>query len=306
MIMKHFTAYTVLVMLLGSMLQACDAEYKTYSDAEYVLFSDTLSVNMVWQGQEFFTVPVVSTVTCGYDRTFGVEVIGRGSNAVEGRHYRLRTNSITIPAGQRRADVEVEGIYDNIGPTDSLGFILSLVMPEALEWNLYPEHTRTKVTMRKSCPFDIHGFEGWCVLTSTLLLEYPGRNTSYQRLVRSEVHPTEENAIIVHDALYDGYGIVLRFEPDDPANPLVCMDADQQLSDEVSVFGQINGDNRILAEGSRQQPSTFSSCERFVSLWMRVYVNDMDTPVGTVGYYFSVLEWVSDEEADRLRREEGM
>ena len=84
MIMKHFTAYTVLVMLLGSMLQACDAEYKTYSDAEYVLFSDTLSVNMVWQGQEFFTVPVVSTVTCGYDRTFGVEVIGRGSNAVEG------------------------------------------------------------------------------------------------------------------------------------------------------------------------------------------------------------------------------
>lgn len=45
---------------------------------------------------------------------------------------------------------------------------------------------------------------------------------------------------------------------------------------------------------------------RFVSLWMRVYVDDLDTPVGTVGYYFSALEWVSDEEADRLRREEGM
>ena len=32
----------------------------------------------------------------------------------------------------------------------------------------------------------------------------------------------------------------------------------------------------------------------------------MGTMVGTVGSYYNIMEWISDEEADRLEREEGM
>ena len=32
----------------------------------------------------------------------------------------------------------------------------------------------------------------------------------------------------------------------------------------------------------------------------------MGVNVGTVGHFYNIIEWVSDEEAERLQREEGM
>ena len=282
---------------------ACDEEYVTYSDAEYVMFADQQSTNMVLADQEYFSVPVASTVACNYDRTFGVEVIDKGSNAIEGKHYRLLSNSVTIPAGQLAADVKVAGLYDNIEPTDSLGFVLKLVMPEQLKFDLYEDSDMTKVVMYKSCPFDRNNFTGWCILTSLLLRDYPGDNVSYQRLIRTEAHPSESNTVILRSCFYDGYDINITFNPEDPANPLVTMDKDQIISDESSVFGQILGDNHILTTHSNYYPSYFNSCQRFVELWNHVYVENLGEMVGTVGHYYNILEWISDEEAERLQRE---
>jgi hypothetical protein len=36
---------------------------------------------------------------------------------------------------------------------------------------------------------------------------------------------------------------------------------------------------------------------------LNVYVYDLGDPIGTVGQFYNVLEWVSDEEAERLQRE---
>ena len=282
---------------------ACDEEYVTYSDAEYVMFAEPQSTNMVLLGQEYFSVPVASTVACDYDRTFGVEVIDEGSNAIEGKHYRLLSNSVTIPAGKLAADVKVAGLYENIEPTDSLGFVLKLVMPEQLKFNIYEDSDQTKVVMYKSCPFDRNNFTGWCVLTSLLLRDYPGDNTSYQRLIRTEAHPTEERSVILRSCFYDGYDVTITFNPEDPANPLVTMDKDQVISDEASVFGQILGDNKILTTHSNYYPSYFNSCQRFVELWNQVYVENLGETIGTVGHYYNILEWISDEEAERLQRE---
>ena len=285
---------------------ACDEEYVTYNDAEYVMFAEEQSTNMVLADQEYFTVPVASTVACDYDRTFGVEVVDKGSNAIEGKHYRLLSNSVTIPAGELAADVKVAGLYENIEPTDSLGFVLKLVMPEQLKFNLYEGSDQTKVVMYKSCPFDRNNFTGWCILTSMLLRDYPGDNQSYQRLIRTEAHPTEPNTVILRNAFYDGYDMTITFNPENPANPLVTMDKDQVVSDEASVFGQILGDNHILGTHSFYYPSYFNSCQHFVELWMQVYVENLGETVGTVGHFYNILEWISDEEAERLQRENGM
>ena len=37
-----------------------------------------------------------------------------------------------------------------------------------------------------------------------------------------------------------------------------------------------------------------------------MYVEDLGSAVGTVGHFYNIMEWVSDEEADRLRQQEGM
>ena len=94
--MKRIITVLFATGLLAALATGCKEEYKTYSDAEYVLFADTLATYAVLQDQDYFSVPVSSTVACDYDRTFGVEIIDQGSNAVEGKHYRLLSNTITI------------------------------------------------------------------------------------------------------------------------------------------------------------------------------------------------------------------
>lgn len=298
-----FLRFFTLLALASSLFVACDEEYTTYSGAEYVIFADTMSINMVGPDEEYFTVPLSSTVACDYDRTIGVEVVDEGSNAVEGKHYQLLSNSVTIPAGKLATEVKIKAFYDNIEPTDSLGFTLRLVMPEALDWELYKEHKQTKVVMYKACPFDVNNFSGWCVVTSLLLRSYPGDNASYQRLIQTSVHPSVPNTVILHDCFYDGYDLTITFDPSDAANPLVTMDKDQIVSDEASVFGQILGDNYILTTHSSYYPSYFNSCQRFVELWNEVYVEDLGEMIGTVGHFYSILEWVSDEVAADLKKQ---
>lgn len=282
---------------------ACNERYTTYSDAEYVMFADSLSTNVVESGNNCFEVPISSTIARSYDRTFGVEVVDEGSNAIEGRHYRLRSNTVTIPAGELATAVEVEGLYDNIEPTDSLGFVLRLVMSEQLKWDLYKDSDRTKVVMYKGCPFDRNSFTGYAVLSSLFLRDYPGENASYQRVVKCDPHPTEPDMIIIRNCFFDGYDITLRLHGERVAEPKITMDADQVVSDEASVFGQILGDNHILCDDSPYYESYFNSCQRFAVLWLHVYVEDLGEPIGTVGHYYNVLEWISDEEAERLKRE---
>lgn len=84
------------------------------------MFSDTLYSYPVQDTDDYFDVPVSATQVCGYDRTFGVEVVDKNSNAIEGKHYELQSSTITIKAGERAANVKVRGIYKNIDITDSL------------------------------------------------------------------------------------------------------------------------------------------------------------------------------------------
>jgi len=275
----------------------------TYDDAEYVMFADTLATYPVQKDVEWFSIPVVSTVTRDYDRTFGVEIIDKGSNAIERYHYYLQSNTITIKAGETRTDVLVHGVYDNIGDTDSLGFELQLVMKDELVMPLYG--SRTKAVMMKSCPFDINDFTGYCVLTSMFLYNY-SITGSYQRLIRTERHPTEDNMIICHDWIRDGYDVTMTFHPEDPMKPLVTMDEDQIASDEGSFFGTAHGDDKILVTDSYMYDSVFYPCGRYLYIWTEMYVENLGTSVGTVGHFYNIMEWITDEEADRLRNEEGM
>ncbi|MBR1962320.1 MAG: DUF4984 domain-containing protein [Alistipes sp.] len=308
--MKRFINI-VLVVVAAVGIVACTEQYTTYDDREYLMFSDTLSTHMVVEDGRPFGVEVSSTVTRDYDRTYAVEIIDKGSNAIEGHHYRLGSNTITIPAGKLSTNVEVYGNYENIEPTDSLGFTLQLVMRDELKWDLYPEYNRTKVVMYKSCPFDINEWGGteqkpkYCLLTSLLLYSYPGTNTSYSRLIRCYKHKSMENTIVMDDMFYDGFDVLLTFDTADPAQPILKMQNDQVIGEEFMVFGYQYGDGKILATHSPRadQPSSFNSCQKFAQLWVLMYVKDFSTTIGYMGYFYNILEWISDEEAEEIMRE---
>lgn len=144
-------------ILSAVVLTGCQEKKSLYTDSEYIIFSDTLSVNPVLSDEGYhFNVPVTSTVARDYDRTVAVEIIDKGSTAVEGRDYRLRSNTVTIPAGKLSANVEVEPVYEKFTYNDTLSFNLRLVAPDAVKWDMYGD--QTKVSMVKVCPFGIENF----------------------------------------------------------------------------------------------------------------------------------------------------
>ena len=298
--MKQIFKYITVLFAAASVLSSCHERYVTYSDNEYVMFADTLATYPVQKDVEWFSIPVVSTVVKDYDRTFGVEIIDKGSNAIENVHYRLESNTVTIKAGENRTDVKVHGYYDNIEATDSLGFELQLVMDKNLEMPLYGKGT--KAVLMKSCPFDINNFTGYCVLTSMFLYNYSPTG-AYQKLVYTEKHPTQENMIICRNWLNDGYDVTMTFNADDPMKPLVTMDRDQVASDEGSFFGTAHGDNKILVTNSSYYDSVFYPCGSYLYIWTEMYVENLGATVGTVGHFYNIMEWISDEEAERLKRE---
>jgi len=255
-----------------------------------------------------FKVSISSTVARKYDRTYAVEIIDNGSNAIEGKHYRLKSHTFTIPAGERSTDIEVYAEYNNFEPTDSLGFTLQLVMPDELKWDLYPKHNRTKVVMFKSCPFDINEWGGteqepkYCLLSSQWYIEF-NPNGSYQRLVKCYKHKTMENTIVMDDMFYDGFDVLLTFDTTNPSEPLLKVQKDQAIGDEWEVFGYAYGDGKILTTHSPSAVSYFNSCQKFAQLWLLMYVNDFSTLIDYVGNFYNIIEWISDEEAKEMMQE---
>ena len=298
---------TVPVVLAAMLSAGCSREETGFAadNAEYVMFADTMDVYPVIEN-ETFKVPVVSTIARDYDRTFAVEVIDKGSNAVENLHYRLKSNTVVIPAGELRASVEVEGLYNNIDPADSLGFTLRLIVPEDMEMPVHGSDEKfnleTKCVLMKVCPFDINTYSGYCLLTSTYLLNY-SLDGSYQRLIWTEPHGTLENTIVCHDWLYDGYDVNLELHPEDPMDPYVSVEKDQVIADEWTAFGVIRGDNRIRVESSAAYPSYMYGCQDYLTVAFRVYVTELGGEYGTVGHYYNIMEWISREEAEKLMRD---
>lgn len=279
----------------------CDQDKVVYSGPNYLMFSDTLYTYAVQETNEIFNVPVSATVPADYDRTFGVEVIDKESNAVEGKHYKILSNTVTIKAGEMSTDVKVQGLYKNIGITDSLGFALRLVIPDTEQWSLYKNEA--KVVMQKICPFDIKNFKGYCKVTSSYLSSdyYPKKVDL--RLVTSDIVEGKENTIVVHDLYFDGYDMEIKFNRKDVLEPLVEME-EQICGSTGEAFNTIHGDGKLRLNQPTAYTSFYSTNENFILQYVTMSVNNKDgSYYGTVGTFGNVLEWISEAEAEKLKEQ---
>lgn len=279
----------------------CDQDKVVYSGPNYLMFSDTLYTYAVQETNEIFNVPVSATVPADYDRTFGVEVIDKESNAVEGKHYKILSNTVTIKAGEMSTDVKVQGLYKNIGITDTLGFALRLVIPDTEQWSLYKN--KAKVVMQKICPFDIKNFKGYCKVTSSYLSSdyYPKKVDL--RLVTSDIVEGKENTIVVHDLYFDGYDMEIKFNRKDVLEPLVEME-EQICGSTGEAFNTIHGDGKLRLNQPTAYTSFYSTNENFILQYVTMSVNNKDgSYYGTVGTFVNVLEWISEAEAEKLKEQ---
>lgn len=296
--MKQLLTAVIAIATLTATLVGCETEYTTYSGPEYIMFSDSLSVLAIQNNDDVFDITIGSTTVCNHDRVMGVEILENKSNAIEGYHYSILSNTVTIKAGQNTTNVQIKGNYDNLQINDSIGFILRIVADQTTEWDIYPENRETKVLLQKIKPFDINDFTGYAIVTSTFLYEY---STSMKRLIETTIDTTEECTIVMHDYLYDGYDVKIKFDTTDVLNPLIEME-DQVMVSSGEAFGTIYGDGYLNMYLAPQYSSYYSTNENFMFQYYIVYVPGMAEGTNTVGLFANTVQWISDDEAEEIKR----
>lgn len=295
---KNILLSTIASFVMLATFTNCEEQHTLYQGDEYIMFADTLTVLGVENSDEVFDITIAATTVSDKDRTVAVEVIDKHSNAIEGVHYAIESNTVTIKAGELTGSLRIKGIAENLSVDYDPEVMLHLIADDKYHWDLYGGDT-TRVVLRKVCPFDINAFSGYAMITSTFLYNYVG---SYNRLIKTEVDSTEENTIIMKDFYYDGYDVKLCFTTDDPLNPLIEMD-DQPLVTTGEAFGTVYGDGMLHIYQPTNYVSYYSACEKFIYQYITLWVPGMAAGTNTVGTFIHAIEWISDDEARILQNQ---
>lgn len=295
---KNILLGTIASFVMLATFTNCEEQHTLYQGDEYIMFADTLTILGVENSDEVFDITIAATTVSDKDRTVAVEVIDKHSNAIEGVHYTIESNTVTIKAGELAGSLRIKGIAENLTVDYDPEVMLHLIADDKYHWDLYGGDT-TRVVLRKVCAFDINAFSGYAMITSTFLYNYTG---SYNRLIKTEVDPTEENTIILRDFYYDGYDVKLRFTADDALNPLIEMD-DQPLASTGEAFGTIYGDGMLHIYQPTNYVSYYSACEKFIYQYITLWVPGMPAGSNTVGTFIQAIEWISDDEARILQNQ---
>lgn len=296
--MNRYNTLKTLVVVLGAMLLTtlvgCEAEHTTYDGPNYIMFSAERHDLGILDSEEWFEIPISATRTAKHDRNVGVEIVAARSSAIYGLHYTIESTTVTIPAGELTAMLRIKGYPEAIGVGENLGITLNLAIEQESVWEKYG--TETEVYLHKCCPLDMNAFTGYAVLTSTWAMQYMNLESI---LVKTHLDPTTPNTIVVEDMYYAGYDIRISFMEENRLEPLIEMAEPQVMGSTGEAFGTIYGNGKLMMMQPADSGSYYSPCEGFLLQYVTIYVEE----VGTVGSYAHILEWISDDEAERILRE---
>lgn len=281
------------ILVLTTMV-CCESERQIYDGPNYIMFSSERHDLGVMDSEEWFEIPITATRTADHDRNVGVEIIAARSSAIYGMHYTIESTTVTIPAGKLNAMLRIKGYPDAISVSDNLGITLNLVLEDEDVWEEYG--TETEVYLHKCCPLDMNAFTGYAVLTSTWIMQYMNAESL---LVKTHLDDTTPNTIVVESMYYDGYDIRITLLNENRLEPFVEMPEPQVAGSTGEAFGTIYGNGKLMMMQPADSGSYYSPCEGFLLQYVTMYVEE----VGTVGTYANILEWISDDEAERIMRE---
>lgn len=283
----------ILAICVALALTACKADYTVHTTPDIIMFSAENYTLGVVDSEEWLEIPVSATKVVNYDRNIGVEVIAKESSAVEGLHYVVESNTLTIAKGKLTTALRIRGLVENIGIGEELTLTLNLVLDDENVSDMYG--TRSEVSLQRCCKFDINNFVGYAKITSTWTMQYMNSDAC---LVSTELG-ADKKSIIIKNMFYDGYDIEVTFDDSNILEPRVILPEAQVLGSTGEAFGTIYGDGKLLMSEPMGYTSYFGACENFMVLYTMMYVEN----VGTVGTYVNIFEWVSDDEAERIKRE---
>ena len=134
------------------------------------------------------------------------------------------------------------------------------------------------------------------VVTSQWSMQYMNRES---HLVHTHVDEKEDGVIVIEDFFYEGCDIRVKLNTEDRLNPTAELYGAQVVGSTGEAFGTIYGNGKLMVDNVEGYLSYYSTCENFLVIYTLMYVEE----VGMVGAYVNILEWVSDDEAERIMRE---
>lgn len=297
---RIITAASALCALLATATSCNDTvERVIYDGPEFVMFQDTLNDFYVTK-EGLLSVVVTATSDADYDRTYGVEVVAKGSTAIEDYHFNLVSDNITIKAGQRTAQVEIQPHFEHFEPTDSLGAVLRLVVPEPNEWNLYG--LETKVTFEKYCDFSSstwfenekreldaqkYDYANYILHASFPYTTTPGQ---YMKLlVKVVADPKDDHRLIIKEPFQKGRDLKIRLIEVKPGEDYVQMLPVETL--------YTNDYGWITMATDELNPSYYNTCKRYIELNLNCYVESL----ASFGVYPYYLQWITERAAEEIR-----
>lgn len=287
---KHFAVIGMALLLL-----ACKSEQPPHESPNYITFTEkTMTIGVV-DNEEWFEIPITATHKMSEDCNIGVEVIASESSAVEDLHFVIESHTLKIKAGKQATSLRIKGIADAITPNIPLEVKLRLIVDDE---NMSNRNSSViSIQLQRCCPFDINNFEGYAVLTSTWSMQYMNTDS---HLVHTHVDENEEGVIVIEDMFYEDYDIRVRLYDNDRLTPIAMLCGTQVVGSTGEAFGTIYGNGKLMiGSAPTEYISYYSTCENFLLLYSEMFVEE----VGTVGYFGHILEWISDDEAERIMRE---
>ena len=292
----------LLILGIALVAFACKADKpaveKGNLDGQVVVSFSEDSFNFgVIDSEEWFEIPISTKKALNSTKSFGVEVIASESSAVEDYHFVMESHTVTIAEGTRKATLRIKGLHEAIAPGQVLRLKLYIVNDGQ------EEVAESIITLQRCCAFDINNFSGYAILTSTWSLEY--MNTQ-SRLVHTHPDKDESDVVVIEDMFYENYDIRVKLHTEDRLNPLAELCGPQVLGSTGEAFGTIYGNGKLMVDRPIEMEglaaagaSYYSTCENFLFIYTGMYVEE----VGVVGNFVNILEWISDEEAERIMRE---
>lgn len=266
----------------------CKVDEMQYNDRTYTTFTDSIAYMPVTvNADQLFEVEIASTNIAATDRNYIAEIVYNKSNAIEGYHFDVLNQNVTIPAGSRTAKLQLRGYFNRITNNDNLNVRFRLVSLHDDQWEMYSQEVN--VSLIKCHPFNINDYVGDVLMTCT----FPFGQEMTKFLLKTE--KKNETTLILKSPFSDIYDITVKMNAD-PKEPF---NRDVFVAEQPAFIDATYG--KIYAESTSVAPSYYIVPDRALVLYLTMYI----PKVGSFGTYPYIIQWISPEQAEAMENETG-
>ena len=273
--MKRFIKYLNFVVVAAALLVSCqknnlvidqDVTPPSFVKFNNILPGDTTYSYYITPSSPPVVLPVGVTTVSNQDRT--IQVTYTSSGAVQGTQFSA-PSTITIPAGQTIANLEIQGLVAGYASSTKIDTLIIQVGGGDVPSSDY--RSKYRLIMRKYCDVVIDDFLG--DYDNTTELFGTSAYGPYTTSISSVTPVSATKARIVVENIYDyGWGPI-KFELDwtDPANFKATVVAQDAGIADAGTLGAAYAGEEVAVRPS-SQAGTFSSCEGTLILRMQIGV----------------------------------